>query len=349
MEAPTGSADRVILSRRDSASGIVTITTPTRRGGSTAQPTGSDELRCPVAKIPTPNDSAASPASQKAPDFALLQRRLLGGHPHQRRDAQRHEPSPPEARPRASPVATASTASDGALGGGHRWDDADLAAPQRRVLQEQPHGVAQGDRASMRGRRRRGSRVGADGDHNEVRDQPGGASPSHHGQAPVRAAGAGRRRCPPPTPGQRRGLPAGRSSPQRRRTEPTSQMHHALLPESADYPTRSTACRCPAPGRSAPARRTQNVRFLRLQRTRPGELDPPDTPQSGTTLWVRGMCSLCISGMLQCLDPDVRLAPLLRDAGPGCALQKPGTAHIIRNPHRCSTKDYWLELSETAA
>src|SRR5665647_3658046 len=64
-----GSADRASLSRRVIVRGIVTAATPTRRGGRTAQPTGSDALRCPVAKIPTPNDSAASAASQNPPDL----------------------------------------------------------------------------------------------------------------------------------------------------------------------------------------------------------------------------------------------------------------------------------------
>ncbi len=66
-------------------------------------------------------------------------------------------------------------------------------------------------------------------------------------------------------------------------------------------------------GRYAQARRTQNVRFLSAAYEAPGELDPPDTPDLDHDLWVREMCDLCISGMLQCLDPDVRLAYLLRE------------------------------------
>jgi len=61
-----GCAARVTLSRPDAASGIVTTATPTMRGGITAQPTGSDALRWPVAKTPMPKESAANAASQLA-------------------------------------------------------------------------------------------------------------------------------------------------------------------------------------------------------------------------------------------------------------------------------------------
>lgn len=66
-------------------------------------------------------------------------------------------------------------------------------------------------------------------------------------------------------------------------------------------------------GRYAQARRTQSVRFLSTAYEAPGELEPPDVPDLDHDLWVREMCDLCISGMLQCLDPDVRLAYLLRE------------------------------------
>jgi RNA polymerase sigma-70 factor (ECF subfamily) len=55
------------------------------------------------------------------------------------------------------------------------------------------------------------------------------------------------------------------------------------------------------------------MRLLAAAYEAPGELEPPDTPDLDHDLWVREMCDLCISGMLQCLDPDVRLAYLLRE------------------------------------
>ena len=65
--------------------------------------------------------------------------------------------------------------------------------------------------------------------------------------------------------------------------------------------------------RHAQAQRTESMRLLGAAYEAPGELAPPDTPDLDHELWVREMCDLCISGMLQCLDPDVRLAYLLRE------------------------------------
>ena len=45
----------------------------------------------------------------------------------------------------------------------------------------------------------------------------------------------------------------------------------------------------------------------------PASSRPPDAPDLDHDLWVREMCDLCISGMLQCLEPDMRLAYLLRE------------------------------------
>ena len=66
-------------------------------------------------------------------------------------------------------------------------------------------------------------------------------------------------------------------------------------------------------GRYAQARRTDSMRMLAVAYEADGELEPPDTPDFDHDLWVREMCDLCLSGMLQCLDPDVRLAYLLRE------------------------------------
>jgi RNA polymerase sigma-70 factor (ECF subfamily) len=66
-------------------------------------------------------------------------------------------------------------------------------------------------------------------------------------------------------------------------------------------------------GRYAQARRTDSMRMLAVAYEADGELPPPDVPDLDHDLWVREMCDLCLSGMLQCLDPDVRLAYLLRE------------------------------------
>lgn len=66
-------------------------------------------------------------------------------------------------------------------------------------------------------------------------------------------------------------------------------------------------------GRYAQAQRTYSVRFLNAYFEAEGEPRQPDDDDLDHRLWVRSMCDKCLSGMLQCLDPDVRLAYLLRD------------------------------------
>jgi RNA polymerase sigma factor (sigma-70 family) len=66
-------------------------------------------------------------------------------------------------------------------------------------------------------------------------------------------------------------------------------------------------------GRYAQARNTDSMRMLALAYEADGELAPPDVPDFDHDLWVREMCDLCLSGMLQCLEPDMRLAYLLRE------------------------------------
>jgi RNA polymerase sigma factor (sigma-70 family) len=63
--------------------------------------------------------------------------------------------------------------------------------------------------------------------------------------------------------------------------------------------------------RYAQAQRTYSVRFLASYFEAEGE---PQAPADlDHELWVRSMCDQCLSGMLQCLEPDARLAYLLRD------------------------------------
>ena len=66
-------------------------------------------------------------------------------------------------------------------------------------------------------------------------------------------------------------------------------------------------------GRYAQAQQTYSVRFLSAAYEAPGELAPPDIPDLDHDLWVREMCDQCVSGMLHCLEPDMRLAYLLRE------------------------------------
>ena len=66
-------------------------------------------------------------------------------------------------------------------------------------------------------------------------------------------------------------------------------------------------------GRYARARQTYSVRFLSSYFEAGGQLEPPDVADLDHDLWVRSMCDQCLSGMLQCLEPDARLAYLLRD------------------------------------
>ncbi len=66
-------------------------------------------------------------------------------------------------------------------------------------------------------------------------------------------------------------------------------------------------------GRYAQAQHTHSVRFMSAFFEEEGELAPPDVPDLDHDLWVREMCDMCLSGMLQCLEPDARLAYLLRE------------------------------------
>jgi len=66
-------------------------------------------------------------------------------------------------------------------------------------------------------------------------------------------------------------------------------------------------------GRYAQARRTDSMRMLAVAFEADGELPAPDAPDLDHDLWVREMCDLCLCGMLQCLEPDARLAYLLRE------------------------------------
>jgi RNA polymerase sigma factor (sigma-70 family) len=59
------------------------------------------------------------------------------------------------------------------------------------------------------------------------------------------------------------------------------------------------------------AQRTYSVRFLASYFEAEGEPQAP--AEADHELWVRSMCDQCLSGMLQCLEPDARLAYLLRD------------------------------------
>ena len=73
-------------------------------------------------------------------------------------------------------------------------------------------------------------------------------------------------------------------------------------------------------GRYAQAQYTDSMRLLSAAYEAPGELAPPDAPIDHD-LWVREMCDLCISGMLQCLEPDMRLA-LSAARGRGAGLRR---------------------------
>ncbi len=66
-------------------------------------------------------------------------------------------------------------------------------------------------------------------------------------------------------------------------------------------------------GRYAQARRTYSTRFLSAFFEGDGEPVAPAGNDVEHDLWVRSMCDQCLCGMAQCLEPDVRLAYLLRD------------------------------------
>lgn len=58
--------------------------------------------------------------------------------------------------------------------------------------------------------------------------------------------------------------------------------------------------------------RRYTVRFMREQFEGP-EIPWPDQPDLDRRLWVKSMCDKCLAGTLQCLEPQARLAFLLRD------------------------------------
>lgn len=66
-------------------------------------------------------------------------------------------------------------------------------------------------------------------------------------------------------------------------------------------------------GRCAQAQRTYSTRFLSAYFESEGEPEAPAGTDADHDLWVRSMCDQCLCGMAQCLEPDVRLAYLLRD------------------------------------
>jgi RNA polymerase sigma factor (sigma-70 family) len=68
--------------------------------------------------------------------------------------------------------------------------------------------------------------------------------------------------------------------------------------------------------------RRYSVRFLRAYFSE-GEREPPDEPGFDRDLWVRQMCDQCLAGTLQCLEPEARLAFLLRDMA-GCDYNEVG-------------------------
>ncbi len=65
--------------------------------------------------------------------------------------------------------------------------------------------------------------------------------------------------------------------------------------------------------RYAQARRTYSIRFLSAYFESDGEPEPPAAADVDHAAWVRSMCDACLCGMLQCLEPDARLAYLLRE------------------------------------
>ena len=66
-------------------------------------------------------------------------------------------------------------------------------------------------------------------------------------------------------------------------------------------------------GRYAQAQRTYITRFLSAFFESEGEPEAPAGTDVDHDLWVRSMCDQFLCGMAQCLEPDVRLAYLLRD------------------------------------
>lgn len=65
--------------------------------------------------------------------------------------------------------------------------------------------------------------------------------------------------------------------------------------------------------RYAQAQRTYSTRFLSTFFESDGEPQPPAGTDVEHEVWVRSMCDQCLCGIAQCLEPEVRLAYLLRD------------------------------------
>lgn len=61
------------------------------------------------------------------------------------------------------------------------------------------------------------------------------------------------------------------------------------------------------------AQRTYSTRFLAAFFESEEEPEPPASADADHEVWVRSMCDQCLCGMAQCLEPEVRLAYLLRD------------------------------------
>ncbi len=58
--------------------------------------------------------------------------------------------------------------------------------------------------------------------------------------------------------------------------------------------------------------RVYSTRFL-SDYFRDGEIEMPTTPDFDKNLWVRQMCDRCLTGILHCLEPEARMAYVLRD------------------------------------
>jgi RNA polymerase sigma-70 factor (ECF subfamily) len=58
--------------------------------------------------------------------------------------------------------------------------------------------------------------------------------------------------------------------------------------------------------------RVYSTRFL-SDYFREGERELPDSRDFDQNLWVRQMCDRCLTGILHCLEPDARIAYILRD------------------------------------
>ena len=66
-------------------------------------------------------------------------------------------------------------------------------------------------------------------------------------------------------------------------------------------------------GRYSQAQRSYSTRFLSAYFEGEGEPEAPAGTDADHRLWVKSMCDQCLCGIAQCLEPDVRLAYLLRD------------------------------------